>query len=83
MLHLCNVLNVLDSGSTNEVRGRMREQDWRPTRDACMNQMPLVCNDATIRKSTLSQESPLPAVVCQSRASHQHSTNTCTRHKKH
>ena len=30
---------------------------------ACANRMTLVCNDATIRKSTLSQESPLTAVV--------------------
>ena len=32
-------------------------------KDACVNQMTLVCNDATIRTSTLSQESPLTAVV--------------------
>ena len=32
-------------------------------REVCMNHMPLVCNNATRRKSTLSQESPLYPVV--------------------
>ena len=32
-------------------------------RDVCVNQMPLVCNDAATRMSTLSQESPLSPLV--------------------
>ena len=35
----------------------------RTVKRACANRMTLVCNDATVRKSPLSQESPLTAVV--------------------
>ena len=59
MLHLCDVLNVSDRYRT----GHTREEDCRTVKNVCMIQVSLVCNDATIRKSPLSQESPLTAVV--------------------
>ena len=63
MLHLCNVLNVVRIGLDRHRTGQTREQECRTLKRACANRMTTVCNDATIRKSTLSQESPLTAVV--------------------
>ena len=63
MLHLCNVLNVVRIGLDRYRTWQTREQDCRTVKRACANPMTTVCNDATIRKSTLSLESPLTAVV--------------------
>ena len=63
MLRQCNVLNVVRIGLDRYRTGHTREQDCRTVKEACANRMTTVCNDATIRKSTLSQESPLTAVV--------------------
>ena len=63
MLHLCNVLNVVRIGLDRYGTGHTREQDCRTVWRACANWMTTVSNDATKRKPTLSQESPLTAVV--------------------
>ena len=63
MLHLCNVLNVVRIGLDRKRTRHEREQECRTVKEVCANRMTTVCNDATIRKSTLSQESPLTAVV--------------------
>ena len=60
---------------TRAQQTKNRAQDLRPVKDACVNQMPLVCNDVTISMSKLSQESPL---WYQSRASNKTSQNVCT-----
>ena len=49
-------------GSTDTEQGTRVS---RTVKRACGNRMTTVCNDATIRKSTLSQESPLIALVPQ------------------
>ena len=63
MLRKCNVLKLVRIGLDRCRTGRTREQDCRTVKRACANRMTLVCNDVTVRKSTLSQESPLTAVV--------------------
>ena len=63
MLHLCNVLNVVGIGLDRYRTGHTREQDRKTVKRACANRMTTVCNGATTRKSTLSQESPLTSVV--------------------
>ena len=63
MLHSCNVLVVVRIGLDRCRTGYTREQDCGTVKSACASRMTLVCNDATTRKSTLSQESPLAAVV--------------------
>ena len=63
MLHSCNVLNVFDSGSTDKEECTRVNRTGGQQRDASKNQMPFVCNDATTRKSTLSQESQLSTVA--------------------
>ena len=37
MLHKCNVLNVVDVGSTDTEQGHMREQDCGTVRKVCAN----------------------------------------------
>ena len=63
MLHSCDVLNVVRTGLDRCRTVHTREQDRRTVKRACANRMTLVCNDATVGKSTLSQESPMTAVV--------------------
>ena len=63
MLHLCNVLNVVRIGLDRYRTGTRVNRTVGLWKEACANQMTTVGNDATIRKSTLSQESPLTAVV--------------------
>ena len=63
LLHLCNVLNVVRIGLDRYRTGNTREQEYRTVKRACANRMTAVCDDATMRNSTLSQESLLTAVV--------------------
>ena len=78
MLHLCNVLNVVRIGLDRYRTGHTREQDGRIVKRACANRMTAVCNGAIIRKSTLSQESPLTAVVPKP-SEQQNCTTMCTK----
>ena len=58
MSRQCNVLNVVEVGSTDtEQVTRVSRKDCRTVRKACPNQMTTVCIDA------LSQELPLTPVV--------------------
>ena len=59
MLHLCNVLNVVEVGSTDTEQGTRVS---RTVKKACANRMTTVCSDSTTKKSTVSQESPLTPV---------------------
>ena len=82
MLHSCNLLSVVRTGLDRYRTGHTREQDCRAVKRARANQMTLVCNDATItiRKSTLSQESPLTAVV--PKPSEQQNSTKCVQIKR-
>ena len=63
MLRQCNVLNVVEVGSTDAETEHTREQDCRTVNNAYANRITTVCSDAMTRKSTLSQEVPLSPAV--------------------
>ena len=63
MLRQCNVLNVVEVGSTDAEQDTSVSRDCRTVRKACANQMTTVCIDTMTRKHTLSQELPLTPVV--------------------
>ena len=82
MLHSCNVLSVFDSGSANEEECTRVNRTGGQRRDACVNQMPHVCNGATSEVvDTVSRFATGYIGAKAERVTELH--KMCTRQKKH